>query len=516
MIVWERVFSGSNVEIRGRIHDNEGNAVSPIVSITNSGLCRNPCVTWLSEHGRYLVVWEQDDRVRAQLFDDTTGAPPGNAHWISTPANGARDQRPDVASSGSEYAAITWDRTGAGLNHPNQIMLAHGKWGWGGLNFEDTTVVQTVSPSSGYVRGPRLPHSLARYAMSSYPGTESYYPHLAWERFWSLPAPGDTDILHARFRVTDAQTWHPTIEADLAPANVLGASEWGVDEVTPSIARTSEIWLTGSSILIAWDDDGDIRATRNPHTIFADHFAVRATSAIQSMPAVGGGYCDFTVSYAEANPATPFSKNILTARVLPGGIVPVSDRPIDILNGPNQGGLRVASAPAGTGSTQDRTSTQLLVWWGETGIGAGARDVRARFFEPVAPNTFPYGAACSGPGQSLPQIGMANGNPIPGNDTFRFTISNGPPNSIAILMVSDLFTTTALPGAPGCNLYVGLPLISTTPAVVLGNGMGSLIMPIPPCVPHGTALAFQWTVFTPGWNPLGLVFSDDLDISWTH
>jgi hypothetical protein len=43
-----------------------------------------------------------------------------------------------------------------------------------------------------------------------------------------------------------------------------------------------------------------------------------------------------------------------------------------------------------------------------------------------------------------------------------------------------------------------------------------VILPIPCSVPCGVTLAFQWGVFTPGWNNFGWIVSDDLDISWSH
>ena len=495
MVVWERTFSGSNVEIRGRIFDDTGLAVSPIVSITNSGLCRNPAVAWIPQQDAYVVVWEQDDRIRQQLFDNVTAAPISNGTWASSPPAGSRDRRPDVCRIYSSSAVVVWDRTAAGQNSPSRVMSRYRRWVTGVPYTGPVLVLEYVSSFDGYVRAPRLPQTGT--SEPHYPGSWAHVD-VAWERFYNFPSPGDADVRHA---VLEHKTYLGTFEVRTGPESVDGADDIGVDEVTPSLA-----WANGRS-LIAWDDDRDIYAAEYSvyGSLLTNAFPIRATAALQTMPAVGGGGCNFTIAYAEADPATPFSKNILAARVVSSSVA-IDDRAVDVLNGPNQGGLRVASS----------VSTQLLVWWGETGIGAGSRDVRARFFEPVQPNVFPYGDACPGPGQSLPQIGTANGQPIPGNDTFRFTISNGPPNSIAILMVSDILTTTPVPGAPGCELYLGLPLISTTPGVVFGNGMGSVFMPIPSCVPHGTTLAFQWAVYTPGWNALEFVFSDDLDITWAH
>ena len=511
LIVWERAFSGSDVQIRGRIHDNNGNAVSPLIAITTSGINRHPSVTWLRDEHAYQVVWELGGRIRSKTIDDVTGATIHAGYWVSTPPLGVWDHRPDIANIGARASIIVWDRTDANLNEPNRIVGKRARWWYGGVSGSYDHEFHLISGNTGYVRSPRLPQSGLPVPNT----TDEYDLMVVWERFYTYPAPGDTDVLFTAFRSHATTSQVQAISPHTGPTNVAGASDVGVDEITPSVALMK---FSGSRhALIAWDDDGDILASRygTNGLLLGSPFAIRSTSAIQSMPAVGGGWCDFTVGYAEADPATPFRKNIRAARVKWDGTVAIADRPVDILNGPNQGGLRAASPPF-NGSSQDRTSTTLLVWWGETGSGSGVRDVRARFFEPVAPSLWPYGTACAGPGGTLPQIGTANGQPIPGNDTFRFTVANAPPNSIAFLMTSATLTTTPIPGAPGCDLYIGLPLISATPAFVNGSGFGSLIVSIPYCVPSGSLLGFQWAVFAPGWNPIGLVVSDDLDVSWSH
>jgi hypothetical protein len=121
-----------------------------------------------------------------------------------------------------------------------------------------------------------------------------------------------------------------------------------------------------------------------------------------------------------------------------------------------------------------------------------------------------------GPLGELSAIGTAGGDPIPGNDDFRFTISGAPANSIAVLVASDVLSTTPIPGAPGCLLYAGLPLLDILPTVTNGGGSGSVALPIPCSVPSGTALAFQWAVYAPTANAFGCITSNDIDMFWTH
>ena len=93
-------------------------------------------------------------------------------------------------------------------------------------------------------------------------------------------------------------------------------------------------------------------------------------------------------------------------------------------------------------------------------------------------------------------------------------VTSTPPNSLAVLVISDQLTTSLLPGAPGCSLHAGLPLLLALPTVTNGVGTGTATVPIPCSVPPGVVLAFQWGVYTPGHNTFGWIVSSDIDVSW--
>jgi hypothetical protein len=150
---------------------------------------------------------------------------------------------------------------------------------------------------------------------------------------------------------------------------------------------------------------------------------------------------------------------------------------------------------------------------GPVGDEVDAGEEAHRVGDPVSG---PFGFACAGPLGELPAIGTAGGEAFPGNDDFDFTVSTAPAFSLAVLLISDQFTTTPLPGAPGCNLYAGLPFLTLLATVTDGAGFGSVDLPIPCGIPNGAALAFQWGVYTPGHNAFGWIVSNDLDISWSH
>jgi hypothetical protein len=82
------------------------------------------------------------------------------------------------------------------------------------------------------------------------------------------------------------------------------------------------------------------------------------------------------------------------------------------------------------------------------------------------------------------------------------------------LLISGTFGSAPLPGAPGCTLYVGLPLVSTMVAVTDPIGDADLTLPMPSQILSGTQLAFQWAIISPTANSLGLILSDDVDVSW--
>ena len=68
-------------------------------------------------------------------------------------------------------------------------------------------------------------------------------------------------------------------------------------------------------------------------------------------------------------------------------------------------------------------------------------------------------------------------------------------------------------GAPGCTLLTGLNLL--LPAATDASGNAALTLPIPnnPAL-IGLQVFFQWQVFDPSQNALGVVFSDGLGVTF--
>ncbi|MEM7203186.1 MAG: integrin alpha [Planctomycetota bacterium] len=123
-----------------------------------------------------------------------------------------------------------------------------------------------------------------------------------------------------------------------------------------------------------------------------------------------------------------------------------------------------------------------------------------------------YGGPCSGSDGRLPRIG-ADAPPRLGQ-TLTATLRTAVPAAGAALVAGA--TRTAFPMgpafAPGCTLLV-VPLATTT-TTTDANGDAQLAVPLPASPSLiGGAIYLQWLVVDAPANPLGLAFSDGLDLT---
>ena len=501
MFVWQRqvnVFT----ELRGRIYRHDGFPLSPVMVLTSSGQAENPSVCGLNG---FLVAYEWGDHVRVRKFSANSITPQSGEVQVSFPAQGEQDRRPSISGDGGNQALLVYDRTASGALQPYQVRAASvyyaGQW----LS-SNGTVLENVT--SGYVRNARIPRNMLSRSIG---GQWWRVNRVVWERFYTSPSPGDHDLRTAAIRGRNA-----SVVIDDPVETVAGAGSVGPNEYRADIGLQGVSTIDPNPLfLIAWDEDRDVKAHRYGISgSIGTEIDIRSTSDVETSPAVGAGFCEFTVAYLQAIPPNEFSLNVRAARVLPDGTVPISNRPVDVLNGPYQSGLRASSAQLSAPITL-RKNTVMLAWQGATGPAPGVNDVRAHRYEPVAPNIAPYGSACPGPGGSLPTIDT-NADPVAGLYLFKVEVDNAPPNSLAVLLIGNLLASSPIPGAPGCTRYVGLPLLNALPTVTSVSGSGSIQLPMPCSIPSGVTLAFQWAVYTPGHNAFGWITSDDIDISWSH
>tara|TARA_R110002096_G_scaffold315272_4_gene509542 strand:- start:184 stop:2529 length:2346 start_codon:yes stop_codon:yes gene_type:complete len=508
LFVWQRTFANLHTDIRARLYRRNGTPVTGIVSVTTTGNCRNPSVC---ASGRVDEMWAvaYEDGFDVVVKELTTNTLYSNPYDTGLLVSGnkpphTRDQHPSI-SGGFGNVHVAFDRTHNGVLVPSQI-LATEIWGYTTRVAGPPVVVQTVT--SGHVRRPRLPKTLQVEVIGTWHWLRN---RLVWERYYSTPAPGDYDLQTAAYRTRES-VFVVTSAPTYVPGNNVGASE-----VSPDIALVAaNLFDPNAQYLIAWEDEGDIHAHRYSYAgALGNEIVVRATANHETGPAVGGGFCEFSVGYLESTPSSQFAINVRAARVLLDGTVAIAGKAIDVLNGPFQHGLRASSWNPGTETTSNYwVNSVMFAWTGQTGFG-GIDDIRARRFDPVAANTNLFGAACPGPNGELPMIGT-NGEPIPGNGDLEFTVDDAPPGSIAALLIGDNFMTSPLPGAPGCQLYMGTPVLTALSTTANFAGVGKVAVPIPCGVTVGSAFAFQWIVMTPGHNAAGWITSNDMDVSWTQ
>jgi len=513
LVVWQRVFAASN-GIRGAIYRGDGTVVNALIPIHDVADCQAPAVAFshcLTDNA-FLVVWQQPSGIRGRMVTAATGALPAASFAISSPGAGEVDRRPSVSGPGDHAMMVAWDRTAAAAATPNEILLLDLYYPIpalpGVVNLGPERTLESVA--AGYVQNVRL----ARSDVATVIGGVTWYQNRAvWQRFYTAPAPGDTDIRTASFRMKAGPFDYVLLNRTTVP----GGGDVGPNELLPDIGSRASMHLNPPDLqyLIAWQDEQDVLGHMyDAAGAIGAVISIRATADFEGNPAVGAGHCEFTVAYLQAVPPAEFDVDVYAARVLLDGTVPINHRLVDNPGGDYQDHLRASSRPII--SEADPRNTTLLAWRGQTGAGAGLNDVRARFFEPVNPTVSFFGVACPGPAAELAVIGSSGGAPVPGNDDFRVTVTGAPPFSIAALIISDIPVNVPIPGAPGCFLYAGLPFLYVDVTVTDAVGAGSLLVPIPCSIPNGTFLAMQWGIFTPGHNPFGWITSNDMDVLWNH
>lgn len=513
LVVWRRTFA-STTGIRAALYAGDGTIVNSLVAVADGVGLSTPSVAFVRSltTRSFLVAWQQGNGISGRLLNAGNGIGLAAAFAISSPSAGETDQRPSV--SGPEGAImVAWDRTPVGSNDPRQIVVRGLYWltpsSPTAITYGNEQVLQSVP--IGSVSRVRLARSNVRMQI----GFDTWYANRAvWQDFFVTPAPGDHDIRTSSFRMK-AGPLDFAIEQPYA--NVPGAADVGPDEILADIGSMASVYdnPTDLGFLIAWEDEGDVRAHRfDLAGPVGSPFVVRATSAFEGAPAVGAGACEFTVAYLQVVPPAEFDVDVYAARVLPDGTVPQDHSLVDDPGAPFQMQVRASSRAIQTSSTNQR-NTSLLAWMGQTGTaGTGLNDIRARFFEPVGTTSSFFGTACPGPLGELPAIGFTGGAPVPGNDAYAITLSNAPANSLAVLLIGGGLVSVPIPGAPGCSLYTNLPLIFVLGAITDGAGAAQVALPIPCSMPVDAPVAMQWGVATPGWNAFGWITSNDLDVNW--
>ncbi|MFK7740228.1 MAG: hypothetical protein AB8H80_07880 [Planctomycetota bacterium] len=497
--VWERRLSANDRRIRAVRYRRDGTVLGGLIFVTGSGFFRTPTVGYLGVGGfsGFYVAWAGSTGLQGRRLESTTGSLPGGVQQLTTIPLATRDLRPAL-SIGSNRMQLAWDRTPNGSVTPTQIVARQiqlQSLPATGVTLGNEFVVE--SAGSGYVQRVRMPRT--------YLQTSGAEVRMVWERFWTTPAPGDFDVRTALVIMTNVNSTF------LQSPTAMPGSQIGDNERRPDIAQ-----LDGGNNpagLVVWEDTFDIRGHRfHAAGLLGAPFDIRATPDFESGPAVGAGSTEFSVGYLSEPFNSAFEVDIYAARVDTAGNVLVENSAIEVLNGPYQRALRATSVVDAAGATNEPNGV-MFGWLLESDSIGLIEDIRARIYDPVAGAAFPFGQGCVGPGGTLPEI-VAAGSPYPGNNSFQIEIANAPANSLAVLVIGDQLNTLPIPGAPGCTLYMDLPILVALPTVTSPGGAGAVDLPIPLGALPGAMLACQWGVFTPGWNAFGWITSADIDLRW--
>tara|TARA_R110002094_G_scaffold50240_6_gene62034 strand:+ start:850 stop:3078 length:2229 start_codon:yes stop_codon:yes gene_type:complete len=495
-----------------RLIRNDGTVVATSTVATAPSDLSNPDIAVCRSvtGNAFLVVWEEGSRIRGRLMDGVTGAPRAPAFNISNPAPGEVDRRPTVAGPGELGMIVAWDRTFVGDSNPRGIRSCEMRWAspFAAANVTINPMRSIQNVTSGYVQNAKLASSSHSRFVS---GGSWAHNRLVWERFWNSPAPGDFDLETCAFRARPDTAQFTLTQS---PALVPGANQIGANERLGDIGSVASTYYdpTDQQYCVAWADDGDVLAQMYDNNgPVGSGITVRASPLEETNPIVSVGSCEFTIVYGEtATPGSP-QLHVYAARVLRDGTVATGHKLVDGTNTAARGSIKASSRPTHT-ANEWLGSRSLIVWKSTTWNGL----IRGRFFEPITASLSPYGSACPGPLGELPAIGTTGGNPYIGNAQFAFTVTNAPPISLAVLVASSQLSSTAIPGAPGCSLYVGLPFAIMLPTATNSLGDGSVPLPMPCSIPNGATLAFQWAIYSPAANAFGWIVSNDIDVTWQH
>lgn len=522
LVVWERIFGTFQRSIRAARYDGDGNLLGGLISVrSGTVVAQTPTVAYYDGGStgplrRFLVVWSENvttstTQLRGRLVRADDGTFPAVDFAITNPATDVKDLNPTVA--GGPPMCVAWERRAPGATTANTIACRTLHWPVPSVaNFVSLELERTIEtvPGSGYVRGVRLAKSSLRPLGAS--STTSFW-RAVWQRWFTSPAPGDFDVRTATFQTTSGSTSTFTIQS--GPAGIPGAADIGDSETTPDLAvlGTRTVAVTQARYLVAWAEGGDVFASLfDPAGTIGGVITVEDSPLGQFEPAVGAGACEFTVGFLQAG-AGEFNLDIFARRVLPDGTVGIASRLVDDPGSVFQSGLRASSRPL-LDNDNFRRNTSLLTWTGGTGSSTGGNQIRARFFEPLQGVAAFYGVSCSGPGGSLPVIGVPGGAPHPGNASFAIDLTGAPPFAPAILVLGTTAAEFPIPGTVGCFAYVG-PSYLFLPATADATGSATIPQPVPCQSTLETGFfSCQWLIATPGFNGFGYITSNDVDLFW--
>lgn len=482
LVAWERFFSAADFDIYGQRLTEDGSFLgfALVIEGANADVAFNPSVASVPTSSCFLVSWDQNaglfttNSVKARRVSASNG---GLSSIVSVSASAASSFDNDVGGGlDSSRCLVAWTESGGGVRA--RVLEVQ--------NIVDPTFISgvfnvTTDPDSDNV------------SISQSNGLGNRWL-LAYESFYSSPAPGDHDI---------------TLQV-VTSSGFLGAStaigEVGPDEQDPAVDGDGEHFLVAyERELVPNSGDNDMYAT-----------ALSVDSSIVELHQI---VLDSGLADDEINPSVvwgPTSALVAWAdEVGSSNSYDVWMRRVDPLAGTNIGGFVSVAlgsededfvALASNFHSGSSDSSQCLVVW-ESNDGSDG-DIWAQRYEPESGQALDLGGGCSQGGRAYAM------NASVGNAAFTHRLTKAGAFSAAFLVLSFdridvgcLSVCRIVPNPSSGFVFSG----GTTDA--LGNAEVSMSIPSEATL-AGLEFYEQWAVndLLPDCNTLGVDLSNALQV----
>jgi len=484
LVVWQRVFSSTDSDVRGQhVNASSGALEAGTIFFPTTDLCENPCVANLSSIDRFVVAWQRAwPAVNGTQYElrMTTLAAGSVQTGSSIPVigSGAPFLGPELAASGEHESGdarflLVYDFADAGTIEAIPIATGGGQ----SFSFKPRVTIASDEPLVSV----RAPH------ISSPAGPDGRLL-VVYERSTVFASSA------IRGRAID-------LDGNLLGASVSIAAESGVALEHPAVDGYDGRWV------VAWERNPDSGATHvglcavkydEDLGVLAAGPAVDATpDAIftsATRPAVGFSAAKSYVAWRETNAITGTASYRMRGFDSHGCVPCEAQFTLDsesLLDDEQW----VALATPSSGGVPD-ADRGLAVW--TIGAGASNRDLRAQLFQNAGAGGVLLGLG-GGCGSGGTPTFEGNQAPSIGASAYTFGLTGLP--SDALLSVLNV----SAGGAPlNCGPCVWNPLQITGTSLVVG-GQASQTRFIP-CDPELVGLTFQtqWTTLTPSSSACSL------------
>jgi len=504
LATWHRTVGFGQYEVWGRLLDGDGAALTPEFVIGDG---TSPSVTYSEVLGipAFFVAYTVDGRIVGQMVDAATGAlllaVPVEVSQPGSPPPGITDGGATVSGNPTSLI-VAWSRsTIPGVSTGVEVVVALLVESGGGLNVATSKQLAPPTGTDSFYSVTLPKYHVAEAQI----GPASWRTRVVWNR-WSG---GDNDVESGSFRMRAPNPFSLPTFSWVDPAVPLAvASDAASDEGLCRIEARADAARnpTEHDFLVVWREELDAHALRMDMSgAIGPEIEL---GQCHGEPFIGAGCGGFTVGRQLT------TKDILASHVLFDGTIVAADLPVRFGSFLGQAHPCASSWPfPATTTAAARAGNTSLLMWSQSYPNPLAPSIEARRFEPVRPTVSSLAGACPSTLGTTPTM-SAVGEAVAGATDFVVRLDGAPPLSLAALLVGDQTIQFLLPGTAGCELRVGLPLVTAIPVVTdLFGNVGAPIQ-LPCVVPHGASLTMQWAMYAPG-VPYDWTLSDGLRVDWS-